>query len=83
MLVSRSTSARDHSFINSSRVAGSLRSSGRSAHVAVNAWIVPEPFAGIVPPIDTRSFINVVNETRQPSPGLPRISEFGIFTSVK
>ena len=73
----------DHNCITSSRVAGSLRSSGSAAHVDVNAWMVPEPFAGMVPPIDTRSFINVVNETRQPSPGLPNISESGMRVSVK
>src|SRR6185295_17091461 len=83
MLVSRNTSARDHSFITSSSDAASLRSSGSVAHVDVNAWIVPEPFAGIVPPIDTRSFISVVSETRHPSPGLPSISEFGMCTFVK
>ena len=83
MLVSRSTSARLHSFITSSRVAASLRSSGRSFHVLTRAAIAPEPFCGIDPPIETRSFISVVSETRQPSPGSPRRSLSGIRVSVK
>ena len=39
--------------------------------------MLPEPLRGIVPPIDTRSFISVVSDTRQPSPGLPSISDVG------
>ena len=45
--------------------------------------MTPEPLAGMVPPIDTRSFISVVSETRQPSPGLPSISVAGMRVSVK
>ena len=45
--------------------------------------MVPEPFCGIVPPIDTRSFMSVVSDTRQPSPGLPSISLSGMRVSVK
>ncbi len=37
----------------------------------------------MVPPIDTRSFMSVVSETRQPSPGAPRRSLSGMRTSVK
>ena len=35
------------------------------------------------PPIDTRSFMSVVSDTRQPSPGSPRRSASGMRTSVK
>ena len=37
----------------------------------------------MAPPIETRSFISVVSETRQPSPGLPSISLSGMRVSVK
>ena len=45
--------------------------------------MTPAPRRGITPPIDTRSFINVVSETRQPSPGLPSIAVDGMRVSVK
>ena len=45
--------------------------------------IVPDPRAGMAPPIDWRSFINVVRDTRQPSPGAPSISLSWIFVSEK
>ena len=45
--------------------------------------MLPEPLRGMVPPIDTRSFISVVSDTRQPSPGLPSISDSGMRVSVK
>ena len=83
MFVRRSTSARLQSFITSSRVAAVLRSSGRLRQTLSSSAITPEPRRGIRPPIDTRSFISVVSDTRQPSPGRPSISASGIFTSVK
>ena len=43
----------------------------------------PSPSAAIAPPIDTRSFISVVSDTRQPSPGSPSISASGMRASVK
>ena len=45
--------------------------------------MAPEPRGATAPPIDTRSFISVVSDTRHPSPGEPRISAFGIRVSVK
>jgi hypothetical protein len=60
-----------------------LRSSGSFCHVEVSDWMVPEPFWGMLPPMETRSFISVVSDTRQPSPGFPRISAFGMRVSVK
>ena len=43
----------------------------------------PEPRGTMAPPIDTRSFMSVVSDTRQPSPGAPRRSLSGMRTSVK
>ena len=43
----------------------------------------PRPFGGMPPPIDTRSFMSVVSDTRQPSPTSPRRSASGMRTSVK
>ena len=83
MFVRRRTSARLHSFITSSRVAADLRSSGRLRQTLSSSAITPVPRRGIRPPIETRSFISVVSDTRQPSPGRPSISASGIFTSVK
>ena len=84
MLVRRSSSARIHSFITVSRTAAFLRSSsGIEFHTLTRSAIAPVPFAGMAPPIETRSFINVVSDTRQPSPGLPRRSSSGMRTSVK
>ncbi len=83
MFVRRSSSARIHSFISSSRVAGSRLSCGRSDHTFIAWEIVPVPRAGMVPPIDTRSFMSVVSDTLQPSPGLPSISRAGMRVSVK
>ena len=45
--------------------------------------MTPEPRCGIEPPIDTRSFISVVSDTRQPSPTSPRRSLSGTRVSVK
>ena len=69
-LVSRLTSASLQSFISSSLVATSLRSAGRSCQIRT-AWAIgPEPRGTMAPPIETRSFMSVVSETRQPSPGV-------------
>ena len=43
----------------------------------------PDPRGGIVPPIDTRSFMRVVIDTPQPSPTSPSRSESGMRTSLK
>ena len=84
MLVSRSTSASIHSFISSSRVAGVLALVGQRLPdfdgLADRARALA---AAMAPPIDTRSFISVVSDTRQPSPGLPSISASGMRASVK
>ena len=45
--------------------------------------MTPEPRCGIEPPIETRSFISVVSDTRQPSPTSPRRSLSGTRVSVK
>jgi hypothetical protein len=83
MLVSRATSARAHSFVTRSRAMASLRSSGSSFQTSISCAIVPDPLAGIDEPIDVRSFMSVVSDTRHPSPGLPSSSSFGIRVSVK
>jgi hypothetical protein len=43
----------------------------------------PLPRRGTWPPIDTRSFMSVVSDTRQPSPTSPSRSLSGMRTSVK
>ncbi len=83
MLVSRPTSASTHSFIMASLVAPSLRSSGRLCQILTTSPMGPEPLGLMAPPIETRSFMSVVSETRQPSPGLPRRSTSGTRVSVK
>ena len=45
--------------------------------------MMPPSRGGMVPPIDTRSFMSVVNDTRQPSPTSPRRSASGMRTSVR
>ncbi len=44
---------------------------------------MPEPLGGIEPPIETRSFISVVSDTRHPSPASPSRSASAIRVSVK
>ena len=83
MFVSRCTSARIHSFVTASRVTRSRRSSGSDSHTFISSPIVPEPRRGMLPPIEVRSFMRVVSDTRQPSPGLPSISSLGMRVSVK
>jgi len=53
----------------------------RSGHLLA-LW-VEEEIPMFAPPIETRSFIRVVSETRQPSPTLPNRSLSGMRTSVK
>ena len=45
--------------------------------------MAPEPLGATEPPIDTRSFMSVVSETRHPSPGPPSISASAMRVSVK
>ena len=72
-----------YSFINSSRVDVVLRSLDSLPHNFSASRIGPDAFGGMIPPMATRSFISVVSETRQPSPGLPRVSLVGTRASVK
>ena len=83
MFVSRSNSARIHSRMRSSRTAVVLRSAGMRSHSFNASRIGPEAFGGMIPPIATRSFMSVVSDTRQPSPGLPSVSAAGTRASVK
>jgi hypothetical protein len=79
--VSRSTSASTHARITRSRRTGSP--SPWSRHVASAHWIGAQPLPKLEPPIDTRSFINVVSATRQPSPTSPSRLASGTRASVK
>ena len=45
--------------------------------------MAPELRGATAPPIETRSFISVVSDTRQPSPTSPSRSASGIRTSLK
>ena len=83
MFVRRSTSARIHSSDDRVPAGGVARSAGRSFQTPTNSAITPEPRCWMSPPIDTRSFISVVNETLQPSPGLPSMALAGMRVSVK
>ena len=66
-LVRRLTSAWTQSWVTRSRCDGVV---GAVLRVQVStSWpIGPEPFGGVPPPIDTRSFISVVIDTAQPRP---------------
>ncbi|MEZ5259345.1 MAG: hypothetical protein R2705_21420 [Ilumatobacteraceae bacterium] len=83
MLVSRRISARLQVFMTSSSRSGERRCSGAACHARTSAATVPEPRGGIAPPMETRSFMRVVSETRHPSPRWPSISLAGMRTSVK
>ena len=67
--------------MSSSLVAASW--SVRFDQASVASLIIPEPFGGTPPPMDTRSFMSVVSATRQPSPTSLRRSSSGMRTSVK
>ena len=80
MLVRRLTSASIHSCISSSRLE---RSRSLSFQSRTASPIGPLSRGTMAPPIDTRSFISVVSDTRQPSPSSPRRSLSGMRTSVR
>src|SRR5581483_7816688 len=81
MFVSRLTSASTHSFISRSRWTGSVRPVRFQTSTATA--MAPLPRLARPPPIDTRSFISVVIETRQPSPSPPRRRSSGRRTSLR